>query len=131
MFGSKFIPATIEDFEKQYKLLKEDPNFMDLVEVVGGYGPEGRLLATYDDHDYGVNNGDRTYVKSESQTAFGISLRYLRTAHFAARVVYIIVVRLLCRSGAGILFIRLLCSTHGVTNMSRSSLPSIKRRTQP
>ena len=71
VFGSKFIPATIEDFEKQYKLLKEDPNFMDLVEVVGGYGPEGRLLATYDDHDYGVNNGDRTYVKrNESQTAF-------------------------------------------------------------
>jgi hypothetical protein len=71
VFGSKFIPATTQDFEKHYKLLKEDPDFTQLVHMVGGYSSKGRLLATYDDHDYGVNNGDRSYVnRNASQTAF-------------------------------------------------------------
>lgn len=71
VFGSKFIDATKRDFEENYRLLKEDSDFIELVEMVGGYSAEGRLLATYDDHDYGINNGDRSFAnKNDSQTAF-------------------------------------------------------------
>ncbi len=70
VFGTKFIPADEEAFIKQYGLMKTDPDFQALVDHLGGWGSKN-ILATFDDHDYGVNNGDRSYVgRNVSQKAF-------------------------------------------------------------
>jgi len=72
VFGSKFIPATEEDYSKQYALLASDTQWQSLVRSVGGLqGGEGNVRAIYDDHDYGHNNADRTLaLKNAAQKHF-------------------------------------------------------------
>jgi len=71
VFGSKFLPAREADFRRQYTLLAEDPQFRALLAHVGGMqGGDGHVRAVYDDHDYGVNNGDRTFENKAAAQRF-------------------------------------------------------------
>jgi alkaline phosphatase D len=66
--SSSFIAANPADLKAQYKLLTEDQTFSDMIEKVGGWD---NVAATFDDHDYGHNNGDRSYPhRKQSQELF-------------------------------------------------------------
>ena len=69
--GSRFLPASDEDFARQYRLLSGDPQFQSLVHSLGGMlGGDGNVRGIYDDHDYGINNGDRTYANKVSSQKY-------------------------------------------------------------
>ena len=52
-----------------YSLLKNDPNFKGLVKHLGGFSKG--INAIYDDHDYGINDGDMSFEsRDESMTLF-------------------------------------------------------------
>ena len=71
VIGSKFLPAQESDFRRQYTLLSQDPQFKALIAHVGGMqGGDGNVRAVYDDHDYGVNNGDRTFENKVNAQRF-------------------------------------------------------------
>lgn len=55
----KFKQAVPSTFTKEYDKLGSDPEFLKLIQGIGGMDA---VFATYDDHDYGINNGDRTYI---------------------------------------------------------------------
>lgn len=66
--GVNFLEATPEQLSRHYCALNGDPSWQRLVRRLGGYGS---ILATWDDHDYGINNGDSTYqYKNESMESF-------------------------------------------------------------
>mmetsp|Transcript_17536 Transcript_17536/g.29561 ORF Transcript_17536/g.29561 Transcript_17536/m.29561 type:complete len:617 (-) Transcript_17536:261-2111(-) len=51
--------------EKEYRVLTEDPDWQSLIESVNTWS------ATYDDHDYGVDNADKTFIHRDiAQKAF-------------------------------------------------------------
>ena len=61
-----FIPADEAALRHQYALLSNDPGFQQVVADAGG-----SISATFDDHDYGINNGDKTYpLRNLSQHLF-------------------------------------------------------------
>lgn len=63
-----FIAASPEEIKLKYETLEKDADFSDMVEKVGGWS---RVAATYDDHDFGINDGDKSYAHiSESQQLF-------------------------------------------------------------
>ena len=64
----KFKQALPATFIKEYEKLGSDEDFIALVESMGGMDS---VYATYDDHDFGINNGDHTYIfRNESMQAF-------------------------------------------------------------
>jgi alkaline phosphatase D len=71
--GVRHTPASPQDLQEQYTLLEQDDEWKDLVEYIEP-NPNityQNIIATYDDHDYGINNGDGTYkYKRESQQLF-------------------------------------------------------------
>lgn len=66
MVGPKFIAASPEQLREHYDTLRSNADFQQLVQSVGGFE---NVYATYDDHDYGVNNGDSTYANKEFSKA--------------------------------------------------------------
>lgn len=63
-----FTPAEPDEIRRQYCALNGDLGLQHLVRQMGGFDS---VFATWDDHDYGINNGDSTYVhKNESKHAF-------------------------------------------------------------
>ena len=63
-----FIAATPKDIAEGYRLLNNDVDFQTMVERVGGWN---NIAATFDDHDFGINNGDKSYAfVQESQQLF-------------------------------------------------------------
>jgi hypothetical protein len=71
--GVQFVPATIDEIRYNYQGLLVDPSFARLVSEVKGWG---NIVATWDDHDYGINNGDKTYEhRSESKDLFFDSMQ--------------------------------------------------------
>jgi alkaline phosphatase D len=66
-FG-QFIGATPQIIESQYKKLEDDEGFNLVLQKIGGWD---HVFATWDDHDYGINNGDKSYqYKNESMKYF-------------------------------------------------------------
>ena len=66
--GVSFLEATPEQLSRHYCALNGDPAWQRLVRQLGGYDS---VLATWDDHDYGINNGDSSYrYKNESMKSF-------------------------------------------------------------
>ena len=64
----QFTAATPKDIENEYKKLTEDKTFIEMVKKVGGWD---NMATTFDDHDYGINNGDKNYpYKLQSQQSF-------------------------------------------------------------
>ena len=66
-FGDSFQKrkVTPEVFEDSYRNLTEDKHWKELVNSVDGW------MATFDDHDYGRNNGDKNFrLRNVSQDAF-------------------------------------------------------------
>lgn len=64
----RFQAATVDDLTMRYKQLHDDAGFQRLVSQLGGFD---NILATWDDHDYGINDGDRTYpLRVESRQIF-------------------------------------------------------------
>ena len=53
-----FEAASEADLKYWYGLLDEDRNFRSLVDSMGGFES---LIATWDDHDFGINDGDGNY----------------------------------------------------------------------
>ena len=65
---SPFVAASPKDIEEKYRLLTDDKDFQRMVERVGGWV---NIAATFDDHDFGINNGDKSYAfVKESQQLF-------------------------------------------------------------
>jgi PhoD-like phosphatase len=63
-----FIAASPEEIKIKYDVLDKDVDFSDMVEKVGGWN---RVAATFDDHDFGINDGDKSYAHiPESQRLF-------------------------------------------------------------
>lgn len=63
-----FERATMDDLAAQYRLLKENKHFQNLVRSVGGWE---KINAIFDDHDFGLNNADKTfYLRNDSQQLF-------------------------------------------------------------
>lgn len=66
-FG-QFIGATPNIIDLQYQKLSLDTGFNDVLQSIDGWK---NVYATWDDHDYGVNNGDKNYeYRNESLKAF-------------------------------------------------------------
>jgi alkaline phosphatase D len=66
--GITWHEATPEQLRYHYCTLNGDPSWQRLVRQIGGYDA---ILATWDDHDFGINNGDSTYsFRNESREAF-------------------------------------------------------------
>ena len=67
IWGGDIIYADTDDMEKMgydYKLQKEQANYQQLVKL-------SKVLGTWDDHDYGLNDGGYEYhMKNESQQLF-------------------------------------------------------------
>jgi alkaline phosphatase D len=60
--------STISIIETQYNLIKEDLGWKKLFHYLGGWN---KIDVTYDDHDYGINNGAKNFhLKDPSQVAF-------------------------------------------------------------
>lgn len=63
-----FIAASPEEIKIKYDVLEKDVDFTDMLTKVGGWN---RVAATYDDHDFGINDGDKSYAHiPESQQLF-------------------------------------------------------------
>ena len=63
-----FVAATPDEIKNKYKTLIHDRTFADMVEKVGGWNS---ISATFDDHDFGINNGDKSYsFVKQSQELF-------------------------------------------------------------
>jgi len=68
-----FSPSDAENLQRQYQLLAQNIDFKLLVDSLGGIE---KISATFDDHDYGINNGDSTFpLRNLSQTFFWDFLR--------------------------------------------------------
>jgi alkaline phosphatase D len=66
-FG-QFIGATPPIIESQYKKLEDDEGFNSVLQKISGWD---HLYATWDDHDYGINNGDKSFkYRNESMRSF-------------------------------------------------------------
>lgn len=60
--------SSVSIIEAQYDLIKEDTGWKKLFNYLGGWN---NIDVTYDDHDYGINNGAKNFhLKDPSQTAF-------------------------------------------------------------
>lgn len=60
-----FLPATSERLERMYQQLQANPGYRALLDS------NVSIFGAIDDHDYGINNGDKTFVyKRESAVAF-------------------------------------------------------------
>ena len=63
-----FKGATWASLKSIYEDLARDQYFNSLIEKIGGMA---NVLATFDDHDYGINNGDKTFpLRNLSQQLF-------------------------------------------------------------
>ena len=68
LLNFKFVQADPTQLQNAYKQLGSDTDFQRLLSSVGGMNA---VHATYDDHDYGINDGDATYeYKKESMYYF-------------------------------------------------------------
>lgn len=66
-FG-QFLSATPSVIEKEYQRLEADEGFNTVLQQIGGWE---HVYATWDDHDYGLNNGDKSFkFKNESLKSF-------------------------------------------------------------
>ena len=64
----QFVAATPTDIGNRYHQLNDDKRFTSMVKKVGGWD---NIAATFDDHDYGINNGNKNYpYKLQSQQLF-------------------------------------------------------------
>lgn len=61
--GSVFKEGGPKEIQEQYDLLNNDTAFADMIDALGGWD---NVIATYDDHDYGINNGDKTFEHRNS-----------------------------------------------------------------
>lgn len=57
LFGFKV--ASPEDIRYYYGLLEENPYWQRLLKSLGGWN---NINVVFDDHDYGINNGDKNYI---------------------------------------------------------------------
>jgi alkaline phosphatase D len=63
-----FVEASPEQITNQYCILNGDSSWQRLVRHIGGFNS---IFATWDDHDYGIDNGDASYrYKNESMNSF-------------------------------------------------------------
>jgi alkaline phosphatase D len=63
-----FRGATPLELEQSYKALGNDPSWIRLVDSIKGYS---NIHAIWDDHDYGINDGDMNYeYKNDSLKSF-------------------------------------------------------------
>ena len=61
-------PATVNELKDQYEKLFSDPDYKKVISQLGGLE---QVFAIYDDHDYGADNADKTYVhKNQSLNLF-------------------------------------------------------------
>jgi len=61
-----FVPTPWEKLTRMYSSLKNDEGYSSLLKQI-----DGRHLGTWDDHDYGLNDGDRLMpLKQDSKDAF-------------------------------------------------------------
>jgi alkaline phosphatase D len=61
-------PATVNELKDQYEKLFSDPDYKKVISQLGGLE---HVFAVYDDHDYGADNADKTYVhKNQSLNLF-------------------------------------------------------------
>ena len=62
-----FVEASPDIIENEYRQFAEDPLWQAVVERIGW----NNIAATWDDHDYGINDGDETYkYRNESMKSF-------------------------------------------------------------
>jgi len=54
-------PASIEAIQNSYTELSQDQGWSALSSSLG----RDHIFATWDDHDYGLDNGDRTFINRE------------------------------------------------------------------
>jgi len=63
-----FTGATPERIRSQYEIFQDDSDWNLVLNKLGGWD---RIFATWDDHDYGINNGDNTFpYRNESLEHF-------------------------------------------------------------
>ena len=60
VYGSKFEGGREQEFAYHYSLMKNDAKWKSLVQSLGGM-QSGNVMATWDDHDYGIDDGDRSF----------------------------------------------------------------------
>lgn len=60
-FG-QWLPASPEAIQNSYTELSQDKGWSTLSSSLG----KDRIFATWDDHDYGLDNGDRTFINREA-----------------------------------------------------------------
>lgn len=66
--GGTFIEATPFTLQVNYEAWREDLRWKQLVNIIGDWS---KIIATWDDHDYGINDGDLYYqYKNESLESF-------------------------------------------------------------
>ncbi len=62
----KYAPATPESLKELYKKQNSNPSYQNFLKTTNAI-----IFGTFDDHDYGMNNGDKNYkYKKESAMAF-------------------------------------------------------------
>eukprot|EP00615_Pteridomonas_danica_P010896 CAMPEP_0114342500 /NCGR_PEP_ID=MMETSP0101-20121206/9845_1 /TAXON_ID=38822 ORGANISM="Pteridomonas danica, Strain PT" /NCGR_SAMPLE_ID=MMETSP0101 /ASSEMBLY_ACC=CAM_ASM_000211 /LENGTH=369 /DNA_ID=CAMNT_0001476637 /DNA_START=134 /DNA_END=1240 /DNA_ORIENTATION=+ len=70
IFTKPFVAASGEKLNHMYQSLKKDPGYAKLEQTLGGIGSQ-RVLGTWDDHDFGLNDADKTLsIRDESKEAF-------------------------------------------------------------
>lgn len=76
--GLVFIGSNASNLHRQYRMLQENPEWQSLLKSMGppsttndDGSSRDALSATFDDHDYGINNGDKNYpLRNVSQSCF-------------------------------------------------------------
>lgn len=79
--GLVFIGSNASNLQRQYRMLQENPEWQSLLKSMGPSTATANddgssrahpaLSATFDDHDYGINNGDKNYpLRNVSQSCF-------------------------------------------------------------
>lgn len=92
--GLVFVGSNATNLRRQYRNLQNNPDLQSLLASLAG---PFALDATFDDHDYGINNGDKTYpLRNLSQSYFwdflrepSDSLRRLQSGVYTSRTVWL------------------------------------------
>ena len=79
--NTHFTPARPERIERLYRAQLADPGYAAFLEGLrrgDERGDPSRVIGTWDDHDFGIDDGDRTYAfKAEAREAFA---RFIATS---------------------------------------------------
>jgi alkaline phosphatase D len=75
-------PASVEAIQNSYAELEADEGWSALSSKLG----RDRIFATWDDHDYGLDNGDRTYVNRDGSLEAFLNFFHTDAADFDYRL---------------------------------------------